>query len=274
MRRSAFTLIELLVVISIIALLIAILLPALGAARDAARASGCLSNLRQIGIAVTAYSADYKDRFMPGRAVASNGEISYAGYLIDGGYGNAENTAPAANDEGANTFFRCLSGDVERNTTFSPTSQRDPQGRQYWRSGAPGRLANTVDGGLFINTWYAYNGLQGNGATNEFFPLTGVNLDPSSTGNFYHRQEEFLQASKLALIYDGLRAHSGNWNRLSLRHGGLDSLNMLFGDMHASAVGVDDVPAAGTSIGGPASNTDGDLDQYPEIFWRLNQPVP
>ncbi len=60
----AFTLIELLVVISIIALLIGILLPALGAARDAARQAACLSNLRQMGIAMTAYAGDF-DRHIP-----------------------------------------------------------------------------------------------------------------------------------------------------------------------------------------------------------------
>ena len=59
-RHSGFTLIELLVVISIIALLIGILLPALGAARSTARLAQCQSNLRQTGIARTAYAVDNK----------------------------------------------------------------------------------------------------------------------------------------------------------------------------------------------------------------------
>jgi len=57
--RRGFTLIELLVVISIIGLLISLLLPALAQSRHVARASQCLSQLRQHGIAFNLYVIDY-----------------------------------------------------------------------------------------------------------------------------------------------------------------------------------------------------------------------
>jgi prepilin-type N-terminal cleavage/methylation domain-containing protein/prepilin-type processing-associated H-X9-DG protein len=58
LRRRAFTLIELLVVIAIIAILAAILFPVFAQAREAARKASCLSNLRQMSVAVSMYVTD------------------------------------------------------------------------------------------------------------------------------------------------------------------------------------------------------------------------
>jgi len=62
--RRGFTLIELLVVIAIIAILAAILFPVFARAREKARQTSCLSNMKQFGLAMLMYAQDYDERMV------------------------------------------------------------------------------------------------------------------------------------------------------------------------------------------------------------------
>src|SRR5690606_2966819 len=78
-HKNGFTLIELLVVVAIIALLIAILLPSLAAARNQAKNTACLANLRSMGLATQIYLNNYKEHFPVRTATSSTGGGSVFG---------------------------------------------------------------------------------------------------------------------------------------------------------------------------------------------------
>ena len=79
-QRRAFTLIELLVVIAIVAILAALLCPVFTQAREKARAVSCLSNARQIGVAVEAYKQDYDGGYPASTWVPPASRIDYSWY--------------------------------------------------------------------------------------------------------------------------------------------------------------------------------------------------
>ncbi len=108
-RRAGFTLIELLVVIAIIAILAAILFPVFARAREAARRSACLSNMKQIGIGLAMYLQDYDQTFPPGGPKSWEARKNDRNFL-------ASQLQPYLKNE---QIFRCPSDSGW--TTFKPT---------------------------------------------------------------------------------------------------------------------------------------------------------
>jgi len=284
-RRPAFTLIELLVVIGIIALLIAILLPVLNKTRDQSNTVKCLSNMRQIGLAMAAYSADNKGFMLP------------AGYLnlpIDSDGSNAENYATILvntgilkapvisniNDgpTGETSPFFCPAGVTDLvGTQYSvpPRVKPDPPTRTNALGGRPWRTKSAKTG-IIIDTWYGINAdwgttgdLKANAAPNHFLPNT-----TTLSYNIQPRIGAIKKSAEMVWLYDGI-FYNLNYsaNRINARHNRATKTNLLFFDGHCTTTDTAGLPGGIGNADSPSNPFDSKagVDKYPEFRWRTDQ---
>lgn len=137
-----FTLIELLVVIAVIAILAAMLLPALTMAKEKGKASYCLNNLRQIGIAANLYADDYQETFFCGLDNANASPWTFDTPNGGGWYLNPRSTV----------LVPAVSADDTINDS-------EPPGGAYWGVGYAAYVANNqklfgCPDGKVVDEWH------------------------------------------------------------------------------------------------------------------------
>ncbi len=239
---KAFTLIELLVVVAIIGILAALLFPALSSARDSAKAAGCINNLKQIGIAMIAYSDDNNNMIVPGEyrneCVCPENSLetcrhSWPTILMDGGFLNAPRYSSIGSVKwGESSVFRCAAAlPALQDCGSTPPSPYDP-------CGAKARISWSPTGGYYVPYWYGFNG----STSANFWPMNRIATAECGSGGAQSIQSaakaaQSGYASRLVLLYDGIWMHSNDsgWVRIHARHSRGSRTHVLFLDGHVGS---------------------------------------
>jgi len=236
-RLRGFTLIELLVVIAIIAILAAILFPVFAQARESARAISCLSNMRQIGLALRMYSQDYDESYPNNRLGFTTIGSQTNDPLYEGGWNWRNALQPYLKNKG---IFACPSNPGARP---GGPGAFPPEDTSNWNGNAEG-YANEPDRIMPVS--YAMNSGANNWAPvaqpadslpdfmRQRAPLTDGSINRAANlvafGESTWRQPEFSP--------DWMFAETGNGdfckNRALYSHRGIDGkTNLVYYDGHA-----------------------------------------
>lgn len=253
-----FTLIELLVVIAIISILAAMLLPALSRAKDQARTIECLSNLKQIGVAITMYANDFQDRLIPAEYNSRNtGQVAdgWPTLLCNHSYLPAPKTQSYNTASDASSVFRCPSG-LPAVYDENPTARDDPEGAMAWPF-----VSTSTGSRFFVDCWYGINGTTGNP---KVWPFTRVPLDDRQT--VVNRLTDVTKTPRLAAVFDGFWILNGKNERVNARHNHRTRTNILFFDSSAGSFDTYRLPSVKP---GPL-NTTGPDPAMDDVHWRID----
>jgi len=174
-RRRGFTLIELLVVTAITGVLMSLALPAVQQAREAARATQCRNNLRQIGLAVHNYESAH-GRYPPGSIPSRPGSWSVQGRLLP--YLDHENAGSRIQFELEWHDPANLAVGVPRLAVPTYQCGSDPNSNTLCDSDPEEGLVRPVSYGFNFGTWFVFDPKTREGSDGSFFP--GSALGPAS----------------------------------------------------------------------------------------------
>jgi prepilin-type N-terminal cleavage/methylation domain-containing protein/prepilin-type processing-associated H-X9-DG protein len=202
MRRSCrgFTLVELLVVIAIIGVLVSLLLPAVQAAREAARRSQCVNNLRQIGLALHTYHDTFR--------------VFPPSYLtVPGGSSNMGPADPESGDAGPGwTALMLLLPQIEQANLYTSFDLNSPSwssknalpAQQTVRSylcpsASHPKTYQVMDDSSKILATFARSNYVAHAGREDLWDLPAADLSKIADGSFYRNSR-----TRMAEITDGL----------------------------------------------------------------------
>ena len=221
--KKGFTLIELLVVIAIIAILAAILFPVFAQAREKARQTSCLSNLKQIGTGIILYADDYEEE-LPPRIIGLplNEDPSYPRLAL----ANETQDWTAAGNARWWTYMDSLFPYVKNVQLFVCPSV--------------GKKISSYGYNVFLGGWYC----------NGDVPITHAQIKEPSTTVFLG--DSMINYTATPILISGLGAHMlgaqewGGTIKNAKRHNG--GSNFCFVDGHAKFYKSNSGPTEGIGI--------------------------